>query len=118
MKTHSQLKQLPLVVVEEEGTPLFGRNWLVHVELAWDILKCTYLHERTCTMHAFVAYCPQVQRSQTGAVGNPPALEALLKRSEIIFKQELGKMKDIKVKVRVWEDAKVKFFKPRPVRMP
>ena len=26
VKTHSQLKQLPLVVVEEEGTPLFGRN--------------------------------------------------------------------------------------------
>ena len=86
VKTHSQLKQLPLVVVEEEGTPLFGRNWLVHIKLAWDILKCTYLHERTCTMHAIVASCPQGQRSQTGAVRNPPALEALLKRSEIIFK--------------------------------
>ena len=56
VKTHSQLKQLPLV---------FGRNWLVHVELAWDVLKCTYLHERTCTMHAIVASCPQGQRSQT-----------------------------------------------------
>ena len=66
-------------------------------------------------MHAIVASCPQGQRSQTGAVGNPPALEALLKRSEIIFKQELGKMKDIKDKVRVREDAKAKFFKPRPV---
>ena len=66
-------------------------------------------------MHAIVASCPQGQRSQTGTIGNPPALEALLKRSEIIFKQELGKMKDIKAKVRVREDAKAKFFKPRPV---
>ena len=54
VKTHSQLKQLPLVVVEEEGTLLFGRNWLVHVELARDILKCTYLHECTCTMMLLV----------------------------------------------------------------
>ena len=55
---------------EEEGTPLFGRNWLVHVELARDILKCTYLHECTCTMHAIDASCPQGQRSQTGTIGN------------------------------------------------
>ena len=49
-------------------------------------------------MHAIVASCLQGQRSQTGAIGNPPASKALLKRSEIIFKQELGKMNDIKAK--------------------
>ena len=60
------------------------------------------------------ASCPQGQRSQTGTVRNPPALEALLKRSEIIFKQELGKMKEIK-EGKSQGNAKAKFFKPRPV---
>ena len=51
----------------------------------------------------------------TGARGNPPALDKLLKRYDVIFKQELGKIKDIKAKVRVREEATPKFFKPRPV---
>ena len=34
---------------------------------------------------------------------------------KVIFKKELGKIKDIKAKVRVQEGEMAKFFKPRPV---
>eukprot|EP00731_Ephydatia_muelleri_P004930 Em0002g1106a len=79
-------KSLPLVVVEGEEAPLFGRNWLV-----------------------------QGQSPPTGARGNPPALDELLKRYDVIFKQQLGKIKDLKATIRVQSEATPKFFKHRPV---
>ena len=112
VKADSQHKNLPLVVVEGEEAPLFGRNWLAQVDVAWDVLKNTFVQE--CKMHAIVAPCSQGQ-SPTDGRGNPPALEELSKRYGAIFKQELGKVKDIKAKVRVREEATPKFFKPRPV---
>ena len=39
-------KSLPLVVVEGEEAPLFGRNWLVQVDVAWDVLKNTFVQVR------------------------------------------------------------------------
>jgi hypothetical protein len=35
------------------------------------------------------------------ARGNPPALDELLKRYDVIFKQQLGKIKDLKATIRV-----------------
>eukprot|EP00731_Ephydatia_muelleri_P019227 Em0012g52a len=46
---------------------------------------------------------------------NPPALDELLKRYDVIFKQQLGKIKDLKATIRVQSEATPKFFKPRPV---
>ena len=62
-------KSLPLVVVEGEEAPLFGRNWLVQVDVAWDVLKNTFVQE--CKTHAIVASCSQGQSPPTGARGNP-----------------------------------------------
>ena len=106
-------KCLPLVVVEGEEAPLFGRNWLVLVEVAWDVLKNKFVQE--CKTHAIVASCSQGQSPQTGARGNPPALDELLKRYDVIFKQQLGKIKDLKATIRMQSEATPKFFKPRPV---
>eukprot|EP00731_Ephydatia_muelleri_P009634 Em0005g220a len=106
-------KSLPLVVVEGEEAPLFGRNWLVQVDVAWDVLKNTFVQE--CKTHAIVASCSQGQSPPTGARGNPPALDELLKRYDVIFKQQLGKIKDLKATIRVQSEATPKFFKPRPV---
>ena len=50
-------KSLPLVVVEGEEAPLLGRNWLVQVDVAWDVLKNTFVQE--CKTHAIVASCSQ-----------------------------------------------------------
>ncbi|KAL5466940.1 hypothetical protein EMCRGX_G031104, partial [Ephydatia muelleri] len=55
------------------------------------------------------------QSPPTGARGNPPALDELLKRYDVIFKQQLGKIKDLKATIRVQSEATPKFFKPRPV---
>eukprot|EP00731_Ephydatia_muelleri_P012858 Em0007g168a len=106
-------KSLPLVVVEGEEAPLFGRNWLVQVDVAWDVLKNTFVQE--CKTHAIVASCSQGQSPPTGARGNPPALDELLKRYDVIFKQQLGKIKDLKATIRVQSEATPNFFKPRPV---
>ena len=42
-------------------------------------------------------------------------LDELLKRYDVIFKQQLGKIKDLKATIRVQSEATPKFFKPRPV---
>ena len=54
---------------------MFGRNWLVQVDVAWDVLKNTFVQE--CKTHAIVASCSQGQSPPTGARGNPPALDEL-----------------------------------------
>ena len=38
-----------------------------------------------------------------------------MKRYDVIFKQQLGKIKDLKATIRVQSEATPKFFKPRPV---
>ena len=63
----------------------------MQLDVAWDVLKNTFVQE--CKMHAIVAPCLQGQSSPTGTKGNPPALDELLKRFGVIFKQELGKIK-------------------------
>eukprot|EP00731_Ephydatia_muelleri_P032886 Em0024g430a len=55
------------------------------------------------------------QSPPTGARGNPPALDEHLKRYDVIFKQQLGKIKDLKATIRVQSEATPKYFKPRPV---
>jgi hypothetical protein len=34
-----EVKQLPLIVVQGDGPPLIGRNWLQHVHLDWKVIK-------------------------------------------------------------------------------
>eukprot|EP00731_Ephydatia_muelleri_P035601 Em0140g4a len=45
------------------------------------------------------------QSPPTGARGNPTALDELLKRYDVIFKQQLGKIKDLKATIRVQSEA-------------
>ena len=85
--TDSQHKDLPLVIIEGEEAPLFGQNWLAQVDVAWDVLKNTFVQE--CKVHAIVAICSQGQSPLMGARVNPPALDELLKRYSVIIKQEL-----------------------------
>ena len=77
------------------------------------VLKNTFVQE--CKTHAIVASCSQGQSPPTGARGNPPALDELLKRYDVIFRQQLGKIKDLKATIRVQSEATPKFFKPRPI---
>ena len=74
----------PLVVVAGEGPTLFGRNWLQLIQLDWkDIRYMT------------------------------TAIDKLLQKHEVLFKDELGTMKNIQVRLCVKSDALPKFCSAR-----
>ena len=77
---------LPLIVVDGQGPPLFGRNWPQKIRLNWMSIK-------------------QVSTR----------LDQLLKKYGDIFQNELGTLKGIQTKLVVQENATPKFFKPRSV---
>lgn len=84
-----QAKQLPLIVVEGEGPPLLGRNWLHHLHLDWKEIKT-------------------VTRSQKD-------LNSLLDNYTEVFQDELGHMSDFKAKLLMHEGAKPKFCMAKSV---
>ena len=77
---------MPLIVVDGQGPPLFGRNWLKKIQLNWMSIK-------------------QVSTR----------LEQILKKYNDVFQNELGTLKGIQTKLVVSENATPKFFKPRSV---
>ena len=87
VKYRGQEKQLPLVVLKGDGPNLFGRNWLEELRLDWE----------------------EIHRIQG------TALQDVLSKHEVVFKDELGKMKDYKAKIYVDSDVEPKFCKARPV---
>ena len=40
---HLEAKKIPLIIVEGDGPPLLGRNWLEHVQLDWKVIKALSL---------------------------------------------------------------------------
>ena len=76
----------PLLVVAGNGPSLWGRNWLTEIRLNWESVK----------------------RIRGG-------FEPLVEKYSEVFREELGTLKGVKVKLVVPEDATAKFFKPRPV---
>ena len=97
VKTPPQDKNLPLVVIDGVEAPLFRQNW--HTQVI-GCLKNTFVYMS-------VNCCPLFAGSKFpyGCQENTSALEERLKSYDVIFKQELGKIKDIMAKVRVREDA-------------
>ena len=93
---HGKTAQLPLIVVEGSGTPLFGRNWLEKVQLDWvEIIKINGI------------------TSQTGA--SPQGLQTILTKYKEVFQEELGQCKGVKAHLHVKAEANAKFFRPRPI---
>ena len=80
----TQEVEVPLIVVAGDGPTLFGRNWLQMIQLDWKNIR--YM---------------------------TTALDKLLQKHEILFKEELGTMKDIQVRLRVKPDAIPKFCRTR-----
>ena len=85
-----EAKQLPLIVIQGKGPSLLGRNWLQYVCLDWKVIKKVTQHPET-----------------------KQPLEELLEKYKEVFQDELGHVKEFKVKFQVREDTKPKFFKPR-----
>ena len=73
-----------LIVVAGDGPTLFGRSWLQMIQLDWKNIR--YM---------------------------TTALDKLLQKHKILFKEELGTMNDIQVQLRVKPDAIPKFCRTR-----
>ena len=84
-----QRKNLSLVVVQRNGSTLLGRDWLSHLRLDWKS----------------IAY----QSKE-----NPKLLEILDKYEEV-FRDELGLVDTVQVKLHLKEGCTPKFCRPRPV---
>ena len=86
---------LPLVVVEGSGPPLFGRNWLEKIQLNW-------------------AEIAKINRITTNQY-TPPGLQSILTKYQNVFKEELGQCKGVKAHLHVQADATPKCYRPRPI---
>jgi predicted aspartyl protease len=98
VKYQKQRRELPIVVTEEAGPLLLGRNWLKVMRLDWKNLFSKVF---------------KIEEEQIE--DKPLLLPALLVKYEDVFKNELGTMKGIKVHIELKNEAKPKFFRARPV---
>ena len=88
VKYGQQSAMLPLVVVNGEGPSLFGRDWMMKIQLDW---KKIY------------------------TVADNTDLMKLLDRYRSLFEPGLGQLKDYKAKIQVDPQAKPRFCKARSV---
>ncbi len=79
--------ELPLLVIQSDGPSLFGRNWLEHITLDWQKIH---------------------------SLNDSPA-EEVLRRHSAVFRDELGMLRDHKVKLHVESSVRPCFCKARPV---
>jgi hypothetical protein len=86
-------KELPLIVVKDEGPNLLGRNWFVQFN---DI------------MAGLVQDLNHTSESKK-------TLSDILRENADVFKEGLGTLKGFVAKIHVDKDVKPKFYKARPV---
>ena len=79
---------LPLIVVDEDGPPLLGRNWLKELQLNWHNI---FLVNKTET------------------------LSGILRWHDKVFNKGLGTIKGFKEDIKLQAGAKPVFCKARPV---
>lgn len=83
--------RLPLLVVKGNVPTLLGRNWLNKVKLDWRSMFPLYQED------------------------SPSRLERLLKEFDSLFSEEMGCLKDFKVKIPIDKTVSPKFCRARPV---
>ena len=83
-----QKRVLPLIVVDGDGPPLLGRNWLKELQLNW---HNTFLVSKTET------------------------LSEILRRHDKVFNKGLGTIKGFKADIKLQDDANSVFCKAQPV---
>ena len=85
---NNQQKTLPLLIVQGEGPSLLGRDWLEHLQLDWAAIH------KICSGED---------------------VQVMLDRHAEVFKEELGSLRDTKVKLHVDPSVQPKSCKPRRV---
>lgn len=89
VQVKGQKAKLPLYVVKGDFPSLLGRSWLEEIKLDWPAVNRLYKEDTDLT--------------------------TVLNRYPEVFKEELGNMKDITVKLNIKPDSHPKFLKARPV---
>ena len=85
-----QKRQLPLLIVPDEGPTLFGRDWLEHIKIDWTGIH--HLHSR-----------PDQRVKQ------------ILDRYPAVFSGKLGEVKGSSATLQIDPEEQPRFFKARPV---
>lgn len=80
-----------LYVVKGSGPSLFGRDWLISIRLDWQNMGVTNIQSK------------------------PIALKEVLDKYSVVFRKELGMLKDFKAKLTVKPGTKPQFRRPRQV---
>ena len=96
VKKGTEMILLPLLVVDSTGPPLLGRNWLTKIPIDWKSVRslaCNNLEESLMQQR----------------------LENLLAKYPGIMKDTLGRVTDIKAKLRLKDGSTPIFMKARPV---
>ena len=91
---------LPLLVVEGQGPPLIGRNWLESIPLDWGMIKTVQCKEGN--------QCKERNQRAT-------RLKLLMERYPNLQREELGVLKGTKAKLNIREGCTPVFLKARPV---
>ena len=99
LKYQDQSADVPLLVVEGSGPPLFGRDWLSRVRLDWTNI---------CNIRVSETDLPQGGASQ---------LRTTMQNHPNVFKPGLRTVKGITAKLEMKPDAYPKFCKARLVPM-
>ena len=88
VQSGDQCANLPLLVVQGEGSNLLGRDWLLHLRLDWK-----QIHNLKHTV----------------------SVEKILEGHEAVFKEGLGTLKTFKAKIYVDPDVRPIYCKARSV---
>ena len=95
---HGKDKQkLELYVLQSEGVPLFGCEWMRSIHLNWQAIKAIQITSKQ-------------NRSTTDE-----RLKRILTQSAQVFQDGIGTLKHLKAQVVLEENATPKFHKARPV---
>lgn len=89
VQCNGQTKRLPVYVTKGNHPAIMGRAWLQEIRLDWQTVR-------------------KLSHSST-------PLQEILEKHEEVFRDELGSMKEITVKLHVKPDSKPVFMKARPV---
>lgn len=98
---NDQVHLLTLYVVEENFSPLFGRDWLRSFKIDWKTIK---------TLH-FTKPNPDSSTKVHSNIG----LHSLLKNFKEVFEKKVGTVKNFVCDLKLKPDAKPCFVKARPV---
>ena len=96
LKFKGQEKELTLQVVETPGPALFGRDWLLKIQLNWGEIKALKL---STTLEG-VVQCK---------------VDQLLQQYDSVFSEGVGTLKGHKADLKVEEGCQPSFHKPRQV---